>query len=226
MQIKFLLSLILISSFTLTSCAKDIDVNTESPIFDNEHNLHGHIGIRLSKSDEILFYIIDLESGNLRKVNTNDFPDPPKLSYRGHGPSSDEYTFLPKIKDYVYEGPQLISPNGQYTVASYDKKRYTTPKAFVLIENSSQKIIYQETLPDNGKIKGIAWSPQSDIFSILSYQYTTEGVPLTNIFGAITGHRIEFKDLYLSFYKNNGQFLFKIKIASRHLGGARISWID
>ena len=160
MRIIYLVLLLLFSNTKLASCADDLDIKIESQKLFIDHAIHGRLGIRAVMSEEEIFYILDLERGNLKKGDKERLPIPLKISHRNTGPSSDGYQHLPQQIGYDYAGPQLMSPNGEFIVASCIKEKAfaNTTETFVVVENESKKTLYKETLPDNASIRGIAWS--------------------------------------------------------------------
>ncbi len=206
---------------TSSSCSTDYKIEAEFGDLFTKHNIHNVIGIKVFAYKKSITYAIK----NGKPYKTDNLPDPPIPSHQNSELSIDNYNFLPKNIEYKYVGPQLISPDKTITVASCISKNTPLHPAdtFLIIENESNRVIYKEDLEKGFYIKGIAWSPRSDIFTILTSQSTFK----RNILRSISGHPVSSIDYYLSFYKKNGQILFRKKIISSLIdGSAEIIWMQ
>ena len=141
------------TNIILTSCANDLDLKVASPELFIGEGINGFIAIKAYSSNEKVF-LLDLKTGNLRDTVNFSFPKFPKLSHQSTS-SWNGYPFLPIQDGYEYAGPQLMSPNSEFTVASYisDKGSHNVAKAFVVVENRSKKMIHKETLLDNASVE-------------------------------------------------------------------------
>jgi hypothetical protein len=188
-----------------------------------EQNIEGVIGVKIFSYEKPGNYVF--RNGKIYKSKT--LPEPPIPSHQNPELSGDNYNFLPQTIEYKYVGPELISPDGTITVASCINKNKPLHAAdtFVLIENKRNKIIYKEAMDKHFSIEGIAWSPKSDIFIILTSR--SRDVIQWNILRYIAGHPVNSSDYYLFFYKKDGQSLFKKRfISSMSDAYAQIVWGD
>lgn len=206
----------------LVSCSDNIKMEVEKSELFGKFGIDDRIGIRIITYNQKLYYA--LESGKLSIVS--NLPTPLKPSHQNPELSSDGYNFLPNNIDCKYQGPQLKSPDGNTTVASCIRKN-TRPHGadtFVVFQNRSQNIIDLVSMDKPLTIEGIAWSPKSDIFTVLASQTI---VPFQwNILRVIAGHPTNSSDYFLFFYNKNGQFLFKNKIISSLVDGTvQVVWM-
>jgi hypothetical protein len=214
----------LVSFFiTSSSCSNSYKIEAQFGDLFEQNNIHGGIGIKILTYGKQIAYLI--KNGKVSPID--HLPDPPSPSHQNSELSGDNYNFLPNSIEYEYQGPQLISPNKEFTVVSCIRKN-TPPHrvdTFVLIENKSYKIINTVALEQRFVIKGIAWSPRSDIFAILTSQTI---VPFQwNFVRALAGHPTNSSDYYLSFYQKNGQLLFRKEIISSLIDASvKIVWIQ
>lgn len=201
----------LIFSFLVSSsCSNDIKIEAQFDDLFVQHNIHGAVGIRIITYEKQIAYLIT--NGKLSIID--QLPDPPIPSHQNPELHGDNYNFLPDSIDYEFQGPQLISPDKDFTVVSCVRKKMPPHRAdiFVVIDNKSNKIINEVTMEKHIVIKGIAWSPESDKFAILTSQTI---IPFQwNFLRALSGHPTNSSDYYLSFYKYNGALLFGKKIIS------------
>lgn len=186
-----------------------------------KNNVDGAIGVKIYSSEKPDNYIF--KNGKVYKSET--LPGPPIPSHQNSELSGDNYDFLMQDTEYRYLGPELISPDKAMTVASCITKNSPLHPAdtFVLIENKQNKIVYKEGMEQHFFIKGIAWSPKSDMFIILTSK--TKDVSQWNFLRSIAGHPVSARDYFIFLYKKNGQLIFKAKILSSVIdGSAEIVW--
>ena len=204
------------------SCENNINMEIENREHFQRYNIGGTIGIRIKNYDKKKCYVV--EEGRVRSIDK--LPNPLKPSHQNPELSSEGYDFLPQNIDYTYQGPQLMSPDGNFTVASCVKKNSPPHRAntFIVIEHEPRNVINIIDLKNNLIIKGIAWSPKSDIFAILASQTK---IPFQwNILRTISGHPTNSSDYYLIFYNKKGQLLFKEKIiVSLVDGSVQVVWM-
>lgn len=206
------------------SCSSNYRIDTNVIPFLKMSVTHSFIGISIYANENPDFYLI--RDGKPERVKS--LPKPPVPSHQNPELSSEGYDFLPKNISYRYIGPQLTSPDGYFTIASCINKNGPTHPAniFLIIDNKSKTIIHSESYDnkDHFTINGIAWSPKSDIFVLLTSQST---IPFQNPLRYFSGHAALSRDYYLLFYKRNGQLLFRKEIISSLVDGfAEVIWID
>lgn len=205
----------------VVSCSSNYKIEQDFSEFLVKHNIHGVIGLKIFYSEKPDNYVFN--NGKLYKAKT--LPAPPIPSHQNSELSGDNYNFLSQNNEYKYVGPELTSPDGEITVASCIEKNTPLHPAdtFVIIENKTNKIICKEAMDNHFFIKGIAWSPRSDLFTILTSQ--SRDTFQWNFLRSMAGHPVSSRDYYLSFYNKYGQLLFKKKVVSSIIdGSAEIVW--
>jgi hypothetical protein len=204
------------------SCSSNYKIEQDVGELFIKNNIHGVIGVKIFSYEKPGNYVF--KNGKIYKSET--LPEPPIPSHQNPELSGDNYNFLSQPNEYKYVGPELISPDGTITVVSCINKNTPLHAAdtFLLIENKQNKIIYKEAMDKQFSIEGIAWSPRSDIFIILTLR--SKDVIQWNILRYLAGHPVNSSDYYLSVYKKSGQFLFKKRIISSISDGyAQIVWL-
>ena len=205
----------------LVSCSSNYKIEQDVGELFIKNNIQGVVGVKIFTSEKPDNYVF--KNGKIYKSET--LPDPPIPSHQNPELSGDNYNFLSQSIEYKYVGPELNSPDGTVTVVSCINKN--TPlhasDILVLIENKHNNIIYKEAMNADSVIEGIAWSPRSDIFVILTSR--SRDVIQWNILRYLAGHPVNSSDYYISFYKKSGQLLFKKKIISSIIGAyVEIVW--
>ena len=206
------------------SCSNNYKIETDFYDLLKSCDIRGLIGIRVLAYKYSHYYgIID---GKLKHVER--LPPPPEPSHQNPELSYKGYSSLPVNIGYRYLGPQLASPDGNITIASCINK--STPihpaDTFVIIDNNLKKIIYSESFENKTHftIDGIAWSPKSDIFALLT---STSRIPFQNPLRYFSSHVATTSDYYLVFYRKDGQLLFRKKVITSLIdGSAQLVWIQ
>ena len=139
MQRIILIIIALICYSPLVSCSDNIIMEVEKSELFGKYDIDDRIGIIIITYNQKIYYALD--SGKLSIVS--NLPNPLKPSHQNPELSSDGYDFLPNNIDYIYQGPQLKSPDGNTTVASCISKNTPPHRAdtFVVFQNRSQNMV-------------------------------------------------------------------------------------
>ena len=201
----------------------DININLHRSDLFKKNRISHTIGIKIYTFSGVKNYAII--QGKVHKIRA--LGKPTSLSHQNSESSLNGYKFLPKSNDYAYQGPQLISPDGEIVIAACVNRNSKPHPADKLlrIEISSKNIFKLKGLDTGDTIEGIAWSPRSDMFAILM---SKTRIPFQwNFIRAMAGHPTNSSNYYLIIYNRNGKYLFKDRIISSLVDATvQIVWIE
>jgi hypothetical protein len=182
--------------------------------------LPGQIKAEFVGSDKYWHYSI--VNGELLLRTVKDFP-PAHLEKRPYIDfAKDVPNGLPKIEGLEYYGPYRLSPDKSLMFLSLSSEGGYVPKDFAVIQMEEKELLFQRK--NNHKIEDVAWSPDSNMFAVLSQSFRIH-LGISGIFAFMVAHPVLVCKYYLSIYDRRGNLLITAEVASGLIGGGgQVSW--
>jgi len=199
---------ILVICCLIASCSDEPRFAIEARAKKQFAALPGKIGVSFGNYAGDWFLLID--KGSLSLVER--LPKAPKEASANIEPFGAKD--LAEPDNYHYFGPYVKSPDGKFVVASLATKNpYSTlPKAFVIGDFHTAKLVSKVNGTGAYRIGGLAWSPDSKLIAVLKSRDRFKWWRPVDFVSALSGHLIPYLEFGLDLVDLQGNVLAETRL--------------